>query len=168
MKSIKYFDINFENCEVFRVHHSFVEEFEAKNYSPYIHRIASNAICKFNQWKDIYIQISSRADISMLSFGGEPLKFFDRVLAYPDITSIILTYEDGSKEDIFPLWVDVDLSESNNCLQTAKMSEAGSLCIYIGVNYSDYEHKFTEADDKEYIDFLNEMIEEDDVDAYCE
>lgn len=168
MKAIKYFDINFENCEVFRVHHSFVEEFETKNYSPNIHRAASNTICKFDQWKDVYIQISHRADVSMTSFGGRPQKFFDRVLAYPDITSIILTYEDGSKEDIFPLWADADLSGSNNCLQTAKVSNAGSLCIYIGTNYSDFAYKFIKADDEEYINFLNEMIKEDDVDAYCE
>lgn len=168
MKAIKYFDINFENCESFRIHRSFVEEFETENYSPNIHRAASNTICKFNQWKDIYIQISSRADISMLSFGGELQKFFDRVLAYPDITSIVLTYEDGSKEDIFPLWVDADLSGSNNCLQTAKISSAGSLCIYIGANYSNFVYKFIEADDEEYIIFLNEMIKEDDADAYCE
>ena len=59
------------------------------------------------------------------------------------------------------MWENDDSTECNNKLQFSKISEAGSLCVYIGKNIEKYENYFEDANDKEYINLLNEMIEED-------
>lgn len=162
MTSIKYFEFIFENCESFRIHHSYMEEFVVEDYNPLYTRIACNSIGKIEKWDNIYFQVSTRGNKTMPDwFGSNESTFFERVLDYPDITHIVVSYEDDTQIDIIPMWEDDDPVGCNNKLQFGKISEAGSLCVYIGKNIKKYENYFEDANDKEYIEFLNRMIGED-------
>lgn len=162
MTSIEYFKFIFENCESCRIHHSYMEEFSVEDYNPFYRRIACNSIDKIEKWDNIYFQVSARGNKTMPDwFGSNESTFFERVLDYPDITDIIAILENGTQIDITPMWENDGPDECNNKLQFSKISKAGSLCVYIGKNIKEYEEYFEKADDKEYIDFLNEIIKED-------
>lgn len=71
---------------------------------------------------------ASKLDLTLLSSTnvecdrfGSKYKVFDRLLSHPDITSIIIEYEDGSSEQIFVEWEDLTPNGCDNKYQESVM-----------------------------------------------
>ena len=59
-------------------------------------------------------------------------ELWERLLRYPDITAIKIKYSDGTEENIYVAWEDVNDEGEENALQNHYFDNEGNLVIKIG------------------------------------
>lgn len=162
MNTVTTIEFVFENCECFEIESKHFGMFQMSNIQTKIMRIACNAINKFQTAHSIALEIFSEANIDYNPFGSvEVNKKFDRLLAWRDITSIILHYDDNSEESYY-----VDYNEeyegalgAENLNQHTYKSKLGNLYIVIekDKNIDDYFDS-QEIESEESMNFSKTMI----------
>lgn len=140
MEIIKSVTIEFENCECITLPITVFGECHLDNISISIDRIAMNAICKSVFAREIALEIffpeAENKCIANELFGQKYTTIFQRFTSYRDITHIILTYHDDSKETFMVDYEDEIEGQlgSDNKNQKNYISECGNLYIVIDAN----------------------------------
>ena len=132
MEYIKEIELVFENCESMVVPRNVIGQFDIEDIHVHIHRIASNAIAKYQVPNKIALEIFSEYNAEYQPFDMDIESWkdyrFNRITSCNDITPIGVIYEDGS-HDIF--YTDFD-GECVNANQKSVVSTLGNLYIVIG------------------------------------
>lgn len=104
---------------------------------------------------------ASKLDLTLLSSAniecdrfGDKYKVFDRLLSYPDITSIIIEYEDESSEQIFVEWEDLTPNGCDNKYQESVMVGDNLLIVISPTHKKDIENILDDG-----LDFYLENID---------
>lgn len=149
MKEIKSVTLVLENLEAVKIDRKDIGTFRLTNIKREIARLAINSISDLITSDELFMQISSDLNVSLASeelFGDglrdnhSPLK---RLWQHDDITCISLTYQDGSTEEVYTNWEDID-NGNNNKNQTSVFNEiTGDLYIVISEK-EDVDSYFTE------------------------
>ena len=131
-KKITQIDVVFENCDFATIPIDDIENISIYNVRESCIYVNGQIEQCFN-CKKVYLQFSSAANISMSFMCANNSKFFDRVMAYGDITSIVIYYGDGTEKLYWVPWKDEDYSGEINQYQMTEIVD-GHLCIGIGKN----------------------------------
>ncbi len=151
--NIKQLVIELENCETIYVSTNNVGTLELNDIKRGIFRYNSKYINNTYQSDELYIEIlnptSFKVSSLMYSENEERPSCLERILQYPDITSITIIYDDDKEESISVLWDYED--ECNNSYQKAQVSKEGNLHILISERgLKEYLNKDREG----YYDFI--------------
>lgn len=145
----------FENCERFSIDAKYFASFYLGDIRGEFRRITHNAIVNMEIANVFYAGIFSEGNGDYDSCGKTPRQKFDRLLAYNDITDIILRYDDGTRRQFFTLYN----GDEVNAYQTVKRSALGNLYIVIQDEKTvDDIYPDDEINDEESISFTKEMI----------
>ena len=131
-KKITHVDVVFENIDfatILTEHIENISIYDSKETWMYV----NGQIEQYFDCKKVYLQFSSAANVSMNFMCANNSKFFDRVMAYGDITSIVIYYDDGTEKFYWVPWKDEDYSGEINQYQMTEIVD-GHLCIGIGKN----------------------------------
>lgn len=139
MENIRYITIEFENCEWLTFPTTVFGECHLDNISTSIDRVATNAICKSVFAREIALEIffpEAENEHIVSKFFDKKYTILQRFTSYRDITHIILTYQDDSKETFAVDYEDEIEGQlgSNNKNQKSYVSECGNLYIVIDAN----------------------------------
>ena len=139
MENIKYITIEFENCECITFPIAVFGECHLSNISTSIDRVATNAICKSVFAREIALEIffpEAENEHIVSKFFDKKYTILQRFTSYRDITHIILTYQDDSKETFAVDYEDEIEGQlgSDNKNQKNYVSECGNLYIVIDAN----------------------------------
>ena len=139
MENIRYITIEFENCEWITFPITVFGECHLDNISVSIDRVATNAICKSVFAREIALEIffpEAENKYIANNFLGKKYTIIQRFMLYRDITHIILTYQDDSKETFAVDYEDEIEGQlgSDNKNQKSHISECGNLYIIIDAN----------------------------------
>ena len=163
MKNVKSIEFVFENCECLEIEAKYFGVVYLENIQTSIVRIACNSIAKMQTIHSAVFEIFSEANIEYAPFGSQSDKMvkFDRLVAWDDITQIIMHYEDNQEEVYY---VDYDDNGNDglgapNKNQKSCISALGNLYLVIekDKNIGDYFDK-DEIDNEEEIDDMKSMI----------
>ena len=136
MLDIKEIELVFENCESMTVPRNVIGQFDVEDVCTHIHRVAANAISKYQVANKIAIEIFSEFDSEYFPFDVHDEDWkdsrFHRIVTCNDITSIEVVYQDDTR-DIF--YADFD-GEYDNANQKSMISSLGNLYIVIGKDMS--------------------------------
>lgn len=128
----------FENVESFEIEAKYFGFFHVGKIGDTIRRIACNAIEKLTYAHEVALEIYSEANVTYFPFGDEEeaTTKFGRIMEFDDITSIVLTYDDGSEDDMYTDYDQGDNDElgAPNLYQHVLLSDLGNLYIVIGKN----------------------------------
>ena len=156
MRHIQSIEFVFENCEVFSMDAQYFGHLHIGDIRRSIDRIACNSIGDMDIAHEFYAEIFSEGD-GDYDFSGDTNRFvkFDRILAWDDITSVTVHFDDGTEED---LYLDYDGEEVNDN-QTTKLSALGNLYIVVqhGKTVNDI-FPDDEINDRDDISFAKKMI----------
>lgn len=108
-----------ENCDQIYLDPKDVVFLNISNLTTNI-RVENGEVRKWYKASKLDLTLLSSANIECDRFGSK-YKVFDRLLNYPDITSIIIEYEDGSSEQIFVEWEDLTPNGCDNKYQESVM-----------------------------------------------
>lgn len=108
-----------ENCDQIYLDPKDVVFLNVSNLTTNI-RVENGEVRKWYKASKLDLTLLSSANIECDRFGNK-YKIFDRLLNYPDITSIIIEYEDGSSEQIFVEWEDLTPNGCDNKYQESVM-----------------------------------------------
>lgn len=108
-----------ENCDQIYLDPKDVVFLNISNLTTNI-RVENGEVRKWYKASKLDLTLLSSANIECDRFGNK-YKIFDRLLNYPDITSIIIEYEDGSSEQIFVEWEDLTPNGCDNKYQESVM-----------------------------------------------
>lgn len=108
-----------ENCDQIYLDPKDVVFLNVSNLTTNI-RVENGEVRKWYKASKLDLTLLSSANIECDRFGNK-YKIFDRLLNYPDITSIIIEYEDGSSEQIFVEWEDLTPNGCDNKYQESIM-----------------------------------------------
>ena len=173
MKHLKSVEFVFENTEFFEIDEKYFGTFHISKLERCINRIACNAISEATRTDEVVLEIYVEGDDTYFPFGDKEMKTtkFDRLSKYNDITLITLKYEDGSTDELYPIYDDGDDDDNANLVgapnknQHSKFSELGNLYITIGNNLDiDKVFKNDEINDDELIRYhkvMQDVIEPD-------
>ena len=161
MKDVKSIGFGFENCEYFSIDAKYFGAFQLSDINTRIQRVACNSISRMDLVDSVVMEIFSEGNGEYLSgFGDEKVKFFDRIVAYNDITSITVIYDDDSEETY---WVNYkeeveDQLGSPNVYQQTEMNKFGDL--YLVISPKPMPHFFDDKviNDEDSISFSKIMI----------
>lgn len=161
MKNVKSIGFGFENCEYFSIDAKYFGAFQLSDINTRIQRVACNSISRMDLVDSVVMEIFSEGNGEYLSgFGDEKVKFFDRIVAYNDITSITVIYDDDSEETY---WVNYkeeveDQLGSPNVYQQTEMNKFGDL--YLVISPKPMPHFFDDKviNDEDSISFSKIMI----------
>ena len=161
MKDVKSIGFGFENCEYFSIDAKYFGAFQLSDINTRIQRVACNSISRVDCVDSVVMEIFSEGNGEYLSgFGDEKVKFFDRIVAYNDITSITVIYDDDSEETY---WVNYkeeveDQLGSPNVYQQTEMNKFGDL--YLVISPKPMPHFFDDKviNDEDSISFSKIMI----------
>ncbi len=135
MAEVKSIELTFENCERIQFERADIGEFCVHNIYSDVARIASNSIRKYQSCESLILELRKEANKQHEFWhipGENPVSKFDRIMAYPDITQIDITYDDGSTENIILPWEDVSENGCNSILQSHCLTACGDLWVKIG------------------------------------
>lgn len=165
---IKELTIAFENCESMTFNGNVIGEFEIRDIQTVIRRIASNSIDKYQIADTVFFELFAEGNTEYDPFGIEKERTtaFDRLQKYMDITSIEITYEDGTTDEIY-----VDYNTNGHCglgadnvNQTVYLSRLGNIYVLISENKKiEYFVNLESIEDKETVDFRKDMYNIGDV-----
>ena len=163
MKEVKSIELGFENCEIIEFPKNVLGDVIFDNFSFQVKRVASNSISKSNFVDTVVLEIFKEGDVDYAPFGFEDDKIskFKRVMAYRDITSVTIKYEDDSEEFY---WVDYHTINDNlgeeSDYQKSYISDLGNLYVVIDKE-KDIEDFFDkeEINDEDVISFRKEMYD---------
>lgn len=131
MSEVKSISLILENCEVLTFDRKYIGEFCVDGITSDIFRIACNSIRKRQRCEKLLLSLRRDADQKYDCFGlPSDATTFKRIDSCPDITSIEITYEDGSMERYCVPWHEGD--EYSNRYQHSYISKMGDLYLYIG------------------------------------
>lgn len=144
MSEVKSVSFVLENCEVLTFDREYIGAFCVDGITNTISRIACNSIRKQQHCEKLYLALRRDADQQYDCF-GHPSEdtAFKRIDSCPDITSIEITYEDGTTETCFVPWHEED--EYINRYQHSYISEMRDLYLYI-CKYGDVFDVFHKTD----------------------
>lgn len=164
MNNVKSIEIVFDNMESARIEAENIGWLHIGDIKRCIQKIACNAINKMDSAEEVFIHLHAKAnDVKLSTFcpDGRP-SIFDRILNYPDITSIVFTYESGCTETIYtPLADDYDENMTNKFQTNAINEKTGDLFIVISeketvTSYFEFEQE--NYCDECYSDYINEDV----------
>ncbi len=163
MKSVEKIEIVFENCDCLTFKIRDFYDFVIENVRPRVNRVGSNCIAKSNI-ADIYFHIFKGADKSYNEFGQEDWERskFERIKNGCDITSVVLTYGDGTSEEFYPVWIDKDPNGCTNSCMEARITERGDLKVVITANRENsrlYERYLEDNEDD--LDFCEDFFSDE-------
>lgn len=115
----KYLTLILENCDQIYLDPKDVVFLNVSNLTTNI-RVENGEVRKWYKASKLDLTLLSSANTECDRFGNK-YKIFDRLLNYPDITSIIIEYEDGSSEQIFVEWEDLTPNGCDNKYQESVM-----------------------------------------------
>lgn len=139
MENINFITIEFENCEWITFPITVFGECHLDNISASINRVTTNAICKsVFAWEvalEIFFPEAENKYIAN-NFFNKKYTILQRFTLYRDITHIILTYQNDSKETFAVAYEDEIEGQlgSDNKNQKSYISECGNLYIIIDAN----------------------------------
>ena len=102
-------------------------------------KIENGEVRKWYKASKLNLTILASANVECDRF-GDKYKVFDRLLSYPDITSIIVEYEDGSSEQIFVEWEDLTPNGCDNKYQESVMVGDNLLIVISPTHKKDIEN----------------------------
>lgn len=108
-----------ENCDQIYLDPKDVVFLNVSNLTTNV-RIENGEVSRWYKASKLDLTILASANVEVDRFGSK-YKVFDRLLSYPDITSIIIEYEDGSSEQIFVEWEDLTPNGCDNKYQESVM-----------------------------------------------
>lgn len=156
-EQIKKIELVLENCECVNIEGKYIGHLSMENIKRSINRVASNAIFDMSICGHFSISINRKAEYDESSgeelfdgFGKQsPL---ERLLNYPDITSVYIHFSDGKTEQFYVEW---DGGECDNDNQKTYMNEFGDLFIVIDKELK-LEDVFDveEIEDEKHMDFI--------------
>ena len=135
MNKVNEVEFIFENCESLRLPSKYFKSFNLCDIRENVSRISLESIVRSKTAEIVYFEISKETkDMEYIPFGILKLKtnVFDKLSTSNDITSLILYYEDGTKELIFVKWSSEN--ECKNSYQKNSISDSGNLYIAIFEN----------------------------------
>ncbi len=167
MKRIDSVWLVFENCEDVRIDAKYIGMFHVGDIRREITRVAINAICDRYVANEVAMEIFSEADGPYTVFGeysrGDGIDtVFRRIMAWDDITEIVIEYDDGTDET-FLVNYDEGLDEGKlgaaNILQESKLSVAGNLYVVISTEGADINKAFPDdvINDKESVAIMKRV-----------
>lgn len=146
-KEIKELVIGFENCEDITIPRNGIGEFLLDKIHPVVRRMACNSISKYWAASEVVMEIFKEADRTYHPFGClDESNTLKRLSAFSDITSISVSYTDGTEETYL---VDYDEGENEgqlgaeNVNEDIYISDLGNVYIVIakGKKVEDYFDK---------------------------
>lgn len=172
MRNLQSIEFQFENCEFFGFDAKYIGAFYLGDIRHEISRIACNAICDMDVAYEFCAEIYAEGDGEYRLWRDETTKF-DRILAYDDITSVILKYDDDTEEELYLDYKEAEgeggMLGADNVNQSSKKSSLGNLYIVVH-SYETVDSKFpdSEIEDADKIDFEKEMIGVNDPEPFSE
>lgn len=161
IRDVKSIEFQFENCEGFSVDAKYIGTFWIGDIRRQVSRIACNVICDMNVAHEFYAEIYKEGDGEYATW-GDPMNKFNRILAYDDITSITLKYDDGTEEEYYLNYdegKDEGILGADNINQSSKKSNLGNLYIVVDdTKIVDCIFPDDETEDEDAVDFAKEMI----------
>lgn len=132
-KKITKIDVVFENCDFATIPAEHIENISIYDTKEsWVYHNGQMEQC-FN-CKKVYLQFSNAANVPMSFMCGDTnTKFFNRAMAYGDITSIVIYYDDGTDRLYYVPWKDEEYSGEINQYQITGIVNR-HLCIGIGKN----------------------------------
>lgn len=127
-----------ENCDQIYLDPKDVVFLNVSNLTTNI-RVENGEVRKWYKASKLDLTLLSSANIKCDRFGNK-YKIFDRLLNYPDITSIIIEYEDGSSEQIFVEWEDLTPNGCDNKYQESVMVGDNLLIAISSTHKKDIEN----------------------------
>ena len=107
MKEVKSIEVILENCECIPFSAEQIGAFWCSDVTADIGRIACGSIAKQIRCKELFLHLRSHANEKYNAFGQQSNDTaFKRLLQHNDITSIGITYADGTHEIVFAPWTD--------------------------------------------------------------
>lgn len=128
MQTIQKVTFVFENCQEMTFHAEQIGDIEIGNIHSQINRPAINAITKYTECDEFAIEVLSVANHKMGIRENSPTAF-DFCKGYRTIVSVVITYEDGSHENIYVPYLDVSQTDGANQYETACIAGNGNLYI---------------------------------------
>ena len=128
------FEIGFENVEGVKVPPKYVMDVRISGITEF--RIMMNDEEKLGSWlrakdaKRVFMVIDKAVKGKVMTSYDKEL--WERILRYPDITDIKIKYSDGTEENIYVAWEDVNDEGEENALQRHYFDNEGNLVIKIG------------------------------------
>ena len=123
MALIKEIEFVFENCETCTVKENAIGDFEISGIETINRRVACNAIDKYQVAKHVKMELFHEGEFALHSF-DEPecdsKKVIERIMKYNDITSVCVTFDNGSAEEYL---VDYDTGEDEEELGAANLNQ---------------------------------------------
>lgn len=139
MRQLQSICLELENLEYIELKDGEFQRFWLDEIYEVIHRVtANNYIGKSKMCRECFLELLPSAD-HIYDGGDSKLTVFQRLQRRNDITSVVLTYDDGATETVFVPW-EGNGCESENQLQTTHLSQCGAMHILIkrGGALSDY------------------------------
>lgn len=157
MQEVKEIILGFENCESMSLPYNFIGDFTVEGIHEEVCRVAINSICKLKIADTVVIELFKEADGKYypLGFTEDATSKFERIKQCRDITSITVTYDDDSEDELL-IRYDADCIE--NFRQSVYESEFGNL--YITISDKPFEELFNmeTINDKDYVDFAKRTM----------
>lgn len=159
-KNIKEIELVLENLEIVTFKPEELGELHIGKIEECVNRIACNSIAKSKVADDIVIEIFKKAQFQKSPMEGIKKKdYFERIMKFPDITHINLTYDDDTSDYLSVVWEECNNDEIN-LLQKSMLSDLGNLYIIISSDktkdikdYFDME----EINNKDNMEFKEDM-----------
>ena len=135
-RTIKHISLGLENCEEISFSSSQIGRFSMTNITSSIYRFGSIDIQDYEECDEFFIELLPCANKVYHPFGDvtDKATTFRRLQRYDDIVDCVVTYQDGSKENIHIPWDDEIGCDEINGLQSSYLSANGALYIYVGRN----------------------------------
>lgn len=163
MRNVKIIEFVFENCECLEIEAKYFGGVHLDDIRTSIARIACNSIAKMQTVHSAVFEIFSEANTEYAPFGSQSDKMvkFDRLVAWDDITQIIVHYEDN-QEEVYYVDYDDDGNDglgAPNKNQKSCISALGNLYLVIekDKNIGDYFDE-NDIDNEEEVDAMKSMI----------
>jgi hypothetical protein len=152
VKNIRSIELAFENCEyvilpVYTIGICYAGEVHSE-----ISRIASNAVISSDFVDEVALEIFPEA---------EDLTIFERILAFDDVTNLVIEYNDGTSQELSVLYdSDTDALGAPNNNQHSYKSSLNVLYLLISRNKNvhDYFSKY-DIEDSETVNFRKDMYD---------
>lgn len=149
--------LGMENCEVWEFDRKDIGDLDCVGIRRSVSRIGCNCITDYTECDEFFLELFSSANVPKETpFHDGPKSPFERITEYADITSVEITYDNGTSE---PIWVPTDCDYNVPATtQTCYLSKCGSLYIRISEKGDVKERiNLDEVDDPEYMDFKRDM-----------
>lgn len=149
--------LGMENCEVWEFDRKDIGDFDCVGIRRSVARLGGNCITEYTECDELFLELFLSANTPQETpFHDAPKSPFERISEYADITSIEITYDNGTSEHIcVPTDCDFNVPATT---QTCYLSKCGNLYIRISEKGNVMERiNLDEVDDAEYMDFKRKM-----------